>query len=240
MWKQGSDSSFRSYNDTQCELVVTVLPTAWGLKVVGCATGTEASGNLQPGRCPPRCHVQACPVLDQPSLPPWYARTAEPRARALHPSKPKMASPLGTTLASSRSGCLMHSNGFLRTTQRAHRLVCFGFPLALDLPFMFSIKHGEGAQCISTEVKQRFSTSGIRFHKNVVASRTESPQEHLHAKSQVAALTSLRGVHWGGECVWLVGVGERLPCESRLCSMSELNFSLELSVYRTTKPYTMS
>ena len=92
------------------------------------------------GDAPPQCHVQAYRVLHHPSLPPRCARTAEPWARALHPSKPEMASPLGTTLASSQSSCLMHFDGFLRTTQRAHRLVCFDFPLAFYLSFVFSIK----------------------------------------------------------------------------------------------------
>lgn len=169
----------------------------------------EASGNLQPGWCPPSVPCASLPCSAPSESTPQVCQNC----RAMGPCPSSLQAwdgfPAGHHTgiqpvklfnalwwfpqnhpAGPQTGLLQFSTGILSLLRVFNKMML------------------RGAQCISTEVKQRFSTSDIHFHKNVVVSRTQSPQEHLHAKPQVAALISLRGVD-GGRRVYVAPQGGR-------------------------------
>lgn len=72
----------------------------------------------------------------------------------------------------------------------AHRMVCFDFPLAHDLPFVFSIKwHWGGHSVLPQRLNRGFP------HLEFTSTRRwwlPALREHLYVQSKVAALTALR------------------------------------------------
>lgn len=111
-----------------------------------------------------------------PSLNSRCTGTTDPGASALHASKPEMASPVGTTLASSYPTVwweqVTHRVSLEPPVGPQSRLLRFSTGTWSPL-YVFNKMTLRRAQCTSTKIKQRFSTSGIHFHKKVAVSSTQ-------------------------------------------------------------------
>jgi hypothetical protein len=166
-------------------------PSAVRCPAIGCAGEVEASGNRPPGEMAlSRPCANLCSSSLISSLNPGCIRTTKPEASVPSVLQAKDGFPTGTTLGSKPQTQLpelcgvniSHFHVTLRATQLPTDCSVSDFLLAHWTSFfhVFETITLRGAGRTSTEVKQRFSTSGFHFPKNVVASSLQSTTKSLH------------------------------------------------------------